>query len=324
MDPTDTSQLVNWLYLDMNSFYASVEQEMAPYLRGRPVAVVPLAADTTCCIAVSYEGKAFGVKTGTAVRDARQLCPAMKFIVGDHRDYIRYHNKIVEAVESCVPVEAVCSIDEIACRLTGSQRAPEIAGALAAGIKARIKATVGSSLRCSIGVGPNRFLAKMASDMQKPDGFTAIRPCDLPHILHKKVLMKLTAKAALRLRKEGFYASALHLFVGFMDRGAWKARCGLLETQDTGVFINAVQTLLKQLPEGGILSAGVVLSGLVEEESRPPALFDDPRKNQLIKILDRLNVKYGKDVIHCGATHGTENIAPLRISFTNIPDPSEV
>src|SRR5208283_2612068 len=96
----DPSQLVRWLYLDMNSFFASVEQEMDPALRGKPVAVVPLHADTTCCIAVSYEGKAFGVRTGTKVREAKRLCPQMQFIDGDHANYIKYHNKIVAAVES--------------------------------------------------------------------------------------------------------------------------------------------------------------------------------------------------------------------------------
>lgn len=205
MTPRDPSQLVSWLYLDMNSFFASVEQEMNPALRGKPVAVVPIKADTTCCIAVSYEGKAFGIKTGTMVYEAKRLCPQMRFIVGDHANYVRYHNKIVEAVESCVPVDAVCSIDEIACRLTCSQQDLAVAEPLANKIKATIKSTVGSSLRCSIGLGPNRFLAKIAGDMKKPDGFTAIRPCDLPLMLHKLQLRDIPgigARMEARLAKK--------------------------------------------------------------------------------------------------------------------------
>ena len=158
---------------------------MNPALRGKPIAVVPLLADTTCCIAVSYEGKAFGVKTGTKVGEAKKLCPGIQLIEGNHEHYIRYHNKIVPAVESCIPVEAVCSIDEIACRLTGSQQDVNVAGALAERIKGTIRTQVGSSLRCSIGVAPNRYLAKIAADMKKPDGFTVIRPRDLPGILHQ-------------------------------------------------------------------------------------------------------------------------------------------
>ena len=107
-DPIDPSTLVRWLYLDMNSFFASVEQEMNPSLRGKPVAVVPVLADSTSCIAVSYEGKAYGVKTGTKVGEAKRLCPKIEFVVGDHKHYIQYHHRIIEAVESCVPVEAVC------------------------------------------------------------------------------------------------------------------------------------------------------------------------------------------------------------------------
>ena len=152
MTQVDPSALVRWLYLDMNSFFASVEQEMNPALRGKPIAVVPLLADTTCCIAVSYEGKAFGVKTGTKVGEAKKLCPGIHLIEGNHENYIKYHNRIVETVESCIPVEAVCSIDEIASRLTGSQQDVGIAGALADKIKSSIRMQVGSSLRCSIGV----------------------------------------------------------------------------------------------------------------------------------------------------------------------------
>ena len=408
MNPRDPSQLVSWLYLDMNSFFASVEQEMNPSLRGKPVAVVPLHADTTCCIAVSCEGKAFGVKTGTKVGEAKRLCPQMQFIEGDHGNYIKYHNKIVEAVESCLPVESVCSIDEMACRLTGSQQDLKVAEALAIKIKTTIKSKVGSSLTCSIGLAPNRYLAKIAGDMKKPDGFTVIRPCDLPRILHQlrlrdlpgvgpkmesrlnsknissmeklcsltpkemsqawgsvcgeemwhllrgeelpekltkqkslshshvlppdlrhepgalRVLKKLTTKAAARLRQEGFFASGIQIFVRFMGQDTWKAHCGLMETQDTLSFIQAIGPLWKELPAGSIYAVGVVLTGLVPEAFHAPSLFEDQRRIQLIKTLDRLNGKFGKDVVHYGATHESAGLAPLRIAFTRIPDASEV
>jgi len=66
---------LNWLFVDLNSYFASVEQEVRPDLRGRPVAVVPMMADTTVCIAASYEAKAYGVKTGTMVGEAKRMCP---------------------------------------------------------------------------------------------------------------------------------------------------------------------------------------------------------------------------------------------------------
>ena len=407
MNNTDPALLVSWLFLDMNSYFASVEQEMDPSLRGKPVAVVPLLADSTCCIAVSYEGKAFGVKTGTLVGEARKLCPKMKFIVGDHSNYVRYHNKIVEAVESCVPVDSVCSIDEMACRLTGYQRDVQVASELAVKIKATIKEKVGSSLKCSIGLGPNRYLAKIAGDMKKPDGFTVIQPCDLPEFLYQlklrdltgvgkkteerlirngitsmkqllslspaemnkawgsicgeemwhllrgenlviketeqksishshvlppdlrnkagamRILKKLTDKAATRLRKEGFFASGLNIYVRFLGQNAWQARCNLMETQDTLAFIHAIKTLWKELPAGQVYAVGVAMSGLVPEAFHSPSLFEDQRRCQLTRTLDQLNDKFGKDVLHYGATHESTGLVPLRIAFTRIPDEDE-
>lgn len=177
--------MVRWLFLDLNSYFASVEQEVKPALRGKPIAVVPLVADTTFCIAASYEAKAFGVKTGTRVGDAKKMCPGLICVQARHDEYVKYHHEIVNAVESCVPVHAVVSIDEMACKLTGSQQQVEKATKLALQIKQTIKEKVGSTLRCSIGLATNRFLAKVASDMQKPDGLTVIEQHNLPDILFK-------------------------------------------------------------------------------------------------------------------------------------------
>src|SRR5690242_2569689 len=112
---------VRWLFFDLNSYFASVEQQEIPSLRNRPVGVVAVMADTTVCIAASYEAKAFGVQTGTMVREAKALCPGLKLVVARQDLYVVYHQKIKAAVESCVPVEAVMSIDEMICRLQGTQ-----------------------------------------------------------------------------------------------------------------------------------------------------------------------------------------------------------
>jgi DNA polymerase-4 len=180
---------LRYLFVDMNAFFASVEQQDHPELRGKPVAVVPVMARTTCCLAVSYEGKAKGVKTGTPVWEAEKLCPGMVFITGRHDRYTEVHHKIVKAVGRCAPVERVLSVDEMACQLIGDERKPEAASAIARKIKAEIRNTVGDYLRCSIGVGPNVMLAKVAGDMKKPDGLTLIEPRDLPGALYP---LKLT------------------------------------------------------------------------------------------------------------------------------------
>lgn len=176
---------LNYLFIDMNSYFASVEQQLLPSLRGRPVAVVPTRADTTCCIAASYEAKRFGIKTGTLVKEAKRLCPELRLLEARPKLYVETHHRIVKAVEACLPVHAVMSIDEMVCRLGDGERDPEPARRLAGQVKASIAGTVGEYLRSSIGLGPNILLAKVAADMQKPDGLTVIRSEDLPQCLYQ-------------------------------------------------------------------------------------------------------------------------------------------
>ncbi len=184
---------VQWLFVDINSYFASVEQELNPKLRGKPIAVVPSLVDTTSCLAASYEAKNFGIKTGTLVRDAKKLCPQIIFVVGNHKIYGQYHHQIVQAVESCHPVHSVLSIDEMACRLGGRDQTLDNAISLANEIRQAIY-KVGRELHCSIGLAPNKFLSKVASDFQKPKGLTVftrenlkeklltLKPRDLPGI----------------------------------------------------------------------------------------------------------------------------------------------
>ena len=174
---------LNALYVDFNSYFASVEQQLVPELRGKPVGVLAVMAETTCCIAASYEAKAFGIKTGTSVRDARKLCADMIFVEARPSVYVMFHHKLIEIVESCTHVEKVLSIDEMVCALTGSQQLPENALKLAAKIKRTI-AKQFDYIRCSIGIAPNTFLAKTASNMQKPDGCVMIQSHELPQRLY--------------------------------------------------------------------------------------------------------------------------------------------
>jgi DNA polymerase-4 len=153
------------LSIDFDAFFASVQQQLQPQLREQPV-----MADTTCCIASSYEAKCFGIKTGTCVADARRLCPDLVCMTARHQHYVGYHHHLIQAIETCIPVDAVIPIDEMACTLTGV-RAPAYARTKAIEIKSTIAAQVGEYLTCSIGIAPNRFLAKVSSDMAKPNGY---------------------------------------------------------------------------------------------------------------------------------------------------------
>lgn len=194
------------LFLDFNAFFASCEQQQYPHLRGKPVAVVPVKADTTCCIAASYEAKKYGIKTGTPVYEAKKICPDLQIVPARHRIYIEYHDRLIEAIESCIPIDKVYSIDEVSCTLIGKQQEPENAIALAKKIKETIYKNVGGYLRCSIGLAPNQYLAKTATDMQKPDGLVVIQEKDLPDILFSLKLNDLVGigrRMEPRLRKFG-------------------------------------------------------------------------------------------------------------------------
>ena len=180
------------LLVDFNSYFASVEQQAEPRLRGKPIGVVPMMADTTVCIAASIEAKRFGVKTGTKVGDARKVCPGIEFVLARHAVYIDYHHRAVAAVDTVVPVREVLSIDEMDCELTGRWRDRERALGLARKVKTVLRDGVGECLRTSIGIGPNTFIAKTASDMVKPDGLVVIEQRELPQRLFGLALRDLS------------------------------------------------------------------------------------------------------------------------------------
>jgi len=198
--------MLRWLYLDLNSFFASCEQQENPELRGKPVAVVPMMANTTAVLAASYEAKAKGIKTGTLVGDAKRMCPGLQLVKSRHKTYIEYHHKVREVLESCVPIHSVCSVDEFACELTGSQQDMAVATALALKIKKDVRERVGECMTSSIGIAPNMLLGKIASDMQKPDGLVVLQQEELQRRLGQLKLRDIPGvgpKMEARLNAKG-------------------------------------------------------------------------------------------------------------------------
>ncbi|SDG52396.1 DNA polymerase-4 [Celeribacter baekdonensis] len=168
------------LYIDMNSFFASVEQQADPSLRGKPVGITAISVESGACVAASYEAKAFGVKTGTRVCDARRLCPGIIFRPSRHRLYVRVNQKIAGVIDQIAELQAVRSVDEFQVALGG--QTAELPAALDLGrrLKAAIREQVGSELRCSVGIGPNHLLAKIAGKLEKPDGLQWLAPENMP------------------------------------------------------------------------------------------------------------------------------------------------
>jgi DNA polymerase-4 len=178
-----------WLFLDMNSFFASVEQQENPGLRGRPTIVVPTMADTTCAIAASYEAKRFGIRTGTGVREAKALCPGLQIVPCHTSSYRKYHRGIVEILNEMFATIRVLSVDEMACRISPLMR--ESHEELGRRVKAAIRERLGECLTCSVGIAPNIFLGKVASEIEKPDGLVVLRPEDIPERLYDLTLRDL-------------------------------------------------------------------------------------------------------------------------------------
>jgi DNA polymerase IV len=174
---------LRYLFIDFNAFFASVEQHDDPSLRGRPVIVIPLPSEHSGAIAASYEAKALGISRGTSVAEARQLCPDIIVRAARHDRYVAVHGLLMAEIGKHIPVTQVCSIDECLCALDRTERGPDPARAKALAIKRGIARNVGASLKASIGIAASPLLAKLASELVKPDGLTVIDDAMLPAAL---------------------------------------------------------------------------------------------------------------------------------------------
>jgi DNA polymerase-4 len=221
---------LRWLFLDLNSYFASCEQQLQPSLRGRPVIVAPVGSDTTVAIAASIEAKRFGITTGTPVWEAKQRCRELVVTPARHERYVAFHDAIVAEIERHIPVTRVCSIDEVACRLLDNENGREDAIALAGRIKAGIRARVGECLTSSVGIAPNRLLAKLASDLRKPDGLVVFEAHELPDALFGLSLREIAgigANMERRLARDGVNDIAQLCARAPRDAGqAWGGRDG--------------------------------------------------------------------------------------------------
>lgn len=164
------------LFVDMNSFFASVEQQVAPELRGWPVAVVPFLHNSTSVLAASVEAKKLGITTGTRVYEAKQICPDIHFTKVNAPLYRDYHRRIMDMLNQTRCKVTIKSIDEALLVIPRDMRPDALE--LAEEIRGNIR-QIGDWLGCSIGLGPNMFIAKMASNAMKPHGLIQVLPEEL-------------------------------------------------------------------------------------------------------------------------------------------------
>lgn len=189
------------LHLDMDAFFASVEQLDDPSLRGRPV-IVGGSSERSVVATASYEARRFGVHSAMPIVMARKLCPHGVFLPGRRARYVELSSRVMEVLSHFSPLVEQASIDEAYLDATGTERIFGDIDRLVARLKASVRKATGG-LTCSVGVAPVKFLAKICSDINKPDGVYILRPeavdnflCSLPVRRLPGVGTRMAAKLA--------------------------------------------------------------------------------------------------------------------------------
>lgn len=384
---------IEFLYLDFDAFFANAEKHLTPELQGRPVGVIPLPSEHTSLIACCYQARQFGVKRGMSISEARELCPDIALPLARHDAYVRLHHQILAEIDRHVPVRKVWSVDEMECALTPAERAraPELGRELREGLARSISPW----LTPSIGFGPNQFLAKVAAEMEKPNGLIFLHPADLPGRLltmdltdlpgishrmgkrltaagiltvqhfwdmspkrarhlwnsvegerlwlqlhgysvsrpetvrrmfgHGRVLAKgwhapekareclrlLTSKAAQRLRREGYTASALDISISASGDTGWSGTEHFFPARDDHTFLGAASRLFdrgtarltgRRLQNIYVMihalnRPGEISSDLFEKDT---SVSDRQKWEHLTDTMDAINSKHGGGLISLG------------------------
>lgn len=198
------------MHIDLNSCFATVEQQARVMLRGRPVAVVNRRTDQTMIVTASYEAKAAGVKLGMKLRDARKLCPDLIGVESDPPKYRYVYHKLLDIMNDYSAHVTMKSIDEGVIDFTQAPQVIIDRGLENIGmeIKQRLKDEIGIAMRCNVGIATNRFLAKTAASLHKPDGLDVITHENLREVLATLKLTDLTGIASRnehRLNSVGIY-----------------------------------------------------------------------------------------------------------------------
>jgi len=223
MDDVFNPQVSRIMHIDINSCFASIEQQENPSLRGKPLVVAAFTTPRGCILAASIEAKRLGIKTGMRVMDGRLICPALIVLPSDPPKYRKVHLKLRKLVSSYTDDYSPKSIDEFVLNLENYLYVKTVSCTVVAQeIKARIKKEVGDYLTVSIGIAPNQYLAKVAAGLTKPDGLDEINKDNFLEIYSKLKLTGLTGikeRSAVRLNSVG-----IHTVLDFYNAPVWKLK----------------------------------------------------------------------------------------------------
>ena len=196
------------MHLDINSCFATIEQQANPLLRGKPIAVAAYNTPNGCLLAPSVEAKKLGLKVGMRVREGLLLCPDLIVLTPDPEKYRSVHHSLEKILSQYTSVVIPKSIDEFVLDFSGTPAFTRGLSIIALEIKRRLKEELGECLTVSIGLAPNRFLAKTASNLHKPDGLDEINKSNFLKVYQQLSLTDLTGIArssSLHLNKAGIY-----------------------------------------------------------------------------------------------------------------------
>lgn len=196
------------LHIDLNSCFATIEQQANPLLRGKPIAVAAYTSGNGCIVAPSIEAKTFGIKTGMRVKDGLMLCPELKVLPPEPDKYRVIHIQLRKLLSDYTDDLHPKSIDEFVLNLEGYPAFKKGMIETGSEIKTRIKKEIGDWLTVSIGVASNRFLAKTAAGLHKPDGLDQIDKNNFMGVLSSLSLRDLPGidrGYAVRLNEAGIY-----------------------------------------------------------------------------------------------------------------------
>lgn len=186
------------MHVDLNSCFATVEQQSRPRLRGRPVAVVNRRTDNTAIVTASYEAKALGVKVGMKLREAKLLAPGLVALESDPAKYRHVYHKLLDIMSDYSAHVTMKSIDEGIIDFHDSPESIKSRDLVSVGheIKKRLRDEIGVYMRCNVGISTNRFLAKTAAGLHKPDGLDVITSDNLRQVMETLKLTDLTGIAS--------------------------------------------------------------------------------------------------------------------------------
>lgn len=302
------------MHVDINSCFATVEQQANPFLRGKPVVVAAYVKDYGCILAASREAKKLGVKTGMQVREGKALAPGLAVLPPDPPKYRVVNRKMLGILQSYTAHIAVESIDEMVMNLANTPAIEHMSmDDIAKEIKLRIKVEIGEWITVSCGIAPNRYLAKVASGLQKPDGLVSITKENIIETFSKMTLTDfcgIKEGNAGRLRAAGiltplaFYrASAIELrraFHSIVGAHWWLRLHGYEDGVRYKVFGSGEEEDQKSFGQSYVLGAA--------------RATDDPR---LWQILTQLVMKMGRRLRADGFTAYGVGISTMFLDHTH-------